>query len=182
MSNWQDEQCFQAFTSKASTVSKYCADVIESSNSAWGPHLGWKATPLLLEEVLKEPILAQVHERFPIANAGVLTMPAHRSYLWHRDGDRGVSINMLISCDHPSFCLFGKAIDVNNVDFKEIKYQAETLYLFNTQWPHSVYNFEKDRYLFSIEFAQSKKELSYQQVLTWLKTQGLVRSAEPSMP
>ena len=180
MSHWPAEQCYQPFAIKSTSLVNYCEDVIHSSESLWGQHMGWKASPLSMTNILKEPVLAQVHERFPIANAGILTMPPHRSYFWHTDETRGVSINMLLTGEHTSHCLFGQRVDNQNIDFIELKYQPNTFYLFNTQWPHSVYNFDKHRFLFSIEFVQPKSELNYQQVSKWMKEQLLIQTPPTS--
>ena len=91
----------------------------------------------------------------------------NRSYLWHVDEKRGLSINMLLSFDHVSHSVFG---DFGNrptkeqVQITELKYKKDTFYIFNTQRPHTVFNFEQSRYLFTVEFVKPKTELVYNQV------------------
>jgi hypothetical protein len=67
-------------------------------------------------------------------------------------------------------CLFKVDSDQNVFKIDELKYKPSTYYLFNTQVPHTVYNFETTRYLMSIEFAKDKDELSFENLLTDIRT------------
>jgi hypothetical protein len=59
-----------------------------------------------------------------------------------------------------------------------LRYQPHTLYLFNNQWVHTVFNMAQPRYLFSVEFAQTKTQLSYRQLLAWAQQAQLVDPAQ----
>ena len=52
-----------------------------------------------------------------------------------------------------------------HVDYQEdiikLEYELNKMYLFNPQMPHTVINFEKPREMFSLNFKQNKKELTY---------------------
>lgn len=177
MSSFDSRRCYTALKESAQELAQYCLQSILSQDAYWGKAFGWDATPTPMPEVLAHPVLAQIHQRFPIMQAGVLRLGPHRSYSWHLDQDRGASINMLLSAHQNSHCWFGKRMtDPRQVELLELEYQPHTLYLFNTQWPHSVFNFNQERYLFSLEFEQSKESLSYKQLFTWLQQEQLLES------
>jgi hypothetical protein len=72
---------------------------------------------------------------------------------------------MLLTPNTRSFCAFG--VDPNELVFKieELKYKPNTYYLFNTQSPHTVYNFEATRYLLSVEFVKDRDQLSFEDLV-----------------
>ena len=65
----------------------------------------------------------------------------------------------------------GKTLEHGNVTdkFIEMKYDPHTYYLFNTQIPHTVYNFKGTRYLLSVDFEEDKTKLTYKQLLKEMK-------------
>jgi phage anti-repressor protein len=77
---------------------------------------------------------------------------------------------MLLTPNTRSFCAFG--VDSDQLVFKieELKYKPNTYYLFNTQVPHTVYNFETTRYLLSVEFAKDRDQLSFNDLLKDIQT------------
>jgi phage anti-repressor protein len=77
---------------------------------------------------------------------------------------------MLLTPNTRSFCAF--SVDADQLVFKieELKYKPNTYYLFNTQVPHTVYNFETTRYLLSVEFAKDRDELSFNDLLKDIQT------------
>ena len=99
--------------------------------------------------------------------AGILKLDPYTCYDWHTDTRRGVGINMLLTTNQRSFCVFTENKNNEDVVFKidELAYKPITYYLFNTQMPHTVYNFETTRYLLSIEFAKNKEQLTYDDLL-----------------
>jgi hypothetical protein len=120
----------------------------------------------------KEPLLSKIDQRFKIKNCGIIYMQPFTCYNWHTDVSRGVCINWLI--DHTnSYTLFGRPKDDLNLDIIRVPYESNRFFLFNNQIPHSVTNFEGDRYLFTTEFEQEKDDLSYEEVYTWCKNEGL---------
>jgi hypothetical protein len=52
---------------------------------------------------------------------------------------------------------------VNNI--QELKYEPKTYYALNVQNYHSVINFEKPRYMFSLEFDEDKNILTFDQLI-----------------
>ena len=88
---------------------------------------------------------------------GLLRIPPNSIYDWHKDEYRLSAVNMLIKHDH-SHSLFAKSRDNYYINITELSYQPYTYYLFNNQQYHSVLNFNKPRYLFSLYF---DKELDY---------------------
>lgn len=117
---------------------------------------------------LQEPILASIHNRYPIRRAGFLKISSFRCYDWHTDVSRGLAVNCVMSPTAKSVCLFGSSLNKAQLKFVELDYRENTFYLFNTQIPHMVINWETDRYLFSVEFEQDQESLTYQTVKNWL--------------
>lgn len=129
----------------------------------WINVFGFDAIKVKKQIWIKESILKIVDEKFPIFDCGILRVNRNSTYNWHIDDERGVCINMLLSFDHLSRCLFsdnGKLVTLN--------YKKNKFYLFNNQKLHMVENFQKPRYLFSIEFVAKKDELAYDTVYDWM--------------
>jgi hypothetical protein len=97
--------------------------------------------------------------------AGILKLDPYICYDWHTDTRRGVGINMLLTPEARSICAFAPNKEGAVFKIEELKYKPSTYYLFNTQVPHTVYNFETTRYLLSIEFAKDKEQLTYEKLL-----------------
>ena len=68
--------------------------------------------------------------------------------------------------DGLSHCIFTDDKDAKVGEFKELKYQANTYYVFNTQVSHMVLNFDNPRMLLTIEFVEDKDMLSYDDLLS----------------
>jgi len=166
--------CYSALKQKSSVVVDHCQKIIENENAIWYPYIGWDVNLVPRDLLLEEPILAKINEKFTINRAAVLKSDPYQNYEWHTDQYRGVCINMLLSHDHTSHCLFGVKKDETNVYFHELKYEPSTFYLFNNQFPHSVINFDKPRYLFSLEFADTADNLLYPEIYKWLKREDLI--------
>ena len=140
-------------------------------------YFNFDASVLGREEWLNNPALAQINQEFPIKQAGILKMDPHRGYDWHTDTERQLAINMVLptvqSTKHPSETLFsldqGQAMQYS---FHRMSYQPGSLYLFNTQVPHTVINFALPRYLFSVEFLASDYT-TYQNVRDYCLSNGL---------
>lgn len=169
------KHCYMELQNKPSALEKHCTDIINNPETSWQMHIGWHATLFPIELALAEPVLQQIHAEFPINRAAILKSPPKHNYLWHVDDDRGVTVNMLLSHSHHSHCLFGQPVNSDNFKFLELNYQPNTLYVFNTRFPHSVINFDGYRYLFSLEFRANKDQLSYPKFCVWAEKQGLFR-------
>ena len=151
---------------KAPDLAMFCAQVA-FVNKLWIPTIGWEGTSVPMIQVLREPVLKEIHSEFPIARSGILRMEPYQAYHWHTDETRGVSINMLLSAHNTSHCLFGTPKNDDNMYFTELKYTPNTLYLFDTQTLHTIINFETPRYLFSVEFEDSVDKLVYNDIYEW---------------
>jgi len=148
----KSENCYASLKEKSSVVVDYCKKIIENKDLLWYSYFGFNINLVPRKIVLQEPVLAKINEKFAINRAAVVMMEPYQNYLWHSDLYRDACINMLLSCDHTSHCLFGIKKDEQSFYFHELKYAPSTFYIFNNKFQHSVINFEQKRYLFSIEF------------------------------
>ncbi|NDB58496.1 hypothetical protein EB001_08630 [bacterium] len=139
------------------------------SPSEWLPYYNFDAKQLPHELIYQDEFFRWLSQRYSFI-AGVLRLDPYTCYNWHTDTRRGVGINMLLTPNTRSFCTF--ALDADQLVFKieELKYKPNTYYLFNTQVPHTVYNFETTRYLMSVEFAKDRDELSFNDLLKDIQT------------
>ena len=126
----------------------------------WLPYYHFGARLVPPEVLHKDGFFKWLSQRYNFI-AGILKYDPYTCYDWHTDTNRGVGINMLLTPNTRSFCAFKFDVDQIVSPIQELKYKPNTYYLFNTQVPHTVYNFEATRYLFSIEFAKNKDELSF---------------------
>jgi hypothetical protein len=134
---------------------------------------GFQTHPVEKKYWIKEPVLSQIHNQFPIEKCGIMKMLPYTSYDWHTDETRGVCINWLI--EHTdSHCLFGEKIDDYNLNIIRIPYESNKFFLFNNQILHTVTNFEGNRYVFTIVFEKQKDDLCYKTVYNWCKEQDLL--------
>jgi len=132
----------------------------------YNEYLGWDIAPLPLDLIQVEPVLSYINSKFSITNIGVLRMPPNRCYDWHQDDVRGVSVNMLLSsADNHSHCLFSRGwVNSDQIEIDELVYLPKKLYLFNTQISHTVINFNKPRYMFSVQFEKDKTNLTFDDI------------------
>ena len=49
------------------------------------------------------------------------------------------------------------------------QYNPKEYHFFNTQVPHAVFNFDKPRYLFTLEFVKDKNEFGHKDLIEILK-------------
>ena len=129
---------------------------------AWQDYYNFQTVAAPEEIVSKDPQLVKLFATYPFI-AGIIKLTPNTCYDWHVDTRRGVSINMLLSANDHSHCLFAEAEGVQ-FPFKELKYKPETYYIFNNQVRHAVLNFGVDRYLFTIEFNAPKEQLPFNQL------------------
>lgn len=134
------------------------------SPSEWMPYYNFDAKQLPHELIYQDEFFRWLSQRYSFI-AGVLRLDPYTCYNWHTDTRRGVGVNMLLTPNTRSFCAF--SVDADQLVFKieELKYKPNTYYLFNTQVPHTVYNFETTRYLMSVEFAKDRDELSFEDLV-----------------
>jgi hypothetical protein len=95
-------------------------------------------------------------------------MPPNTTYNWHVDSDRKVGLNMLLQ-DGQSHCLFATEDFGVRCVVEELQYQPNSYYVFNTQVPHMVLNLEQPRYLFSLEFLDKDRGLTFDELCENIK-------------
>lgn len=151
-----------------STIAKQLVDEAHSS-SDWINYYNFKAKLVPHEILFQDEFFKWLIKRYDFI-AGILRLDPYTCYNWHTDTRRGVGINMLLTPHSRSFCAF--APDTSDQVFKiqELKYKPSTYYIFNTQVPHTVYNFETTRYLMSVEFAKETEELSFEDLLVDIRS------------
>lgn len=148
---------------KKSTIVKDLED-FAFSPSDWLPYYNFDAKRIPPEIVFQDDFFIWLSHRYSFV-AGILKLDPYVCYDWHTDTRRGVGINMLLTPETRSNCVFKVDSDQNVFKIDELKYKPGTYYLFNTQVSHTVYNFETTRYLMSIEFAKDKDELSFEELV-----------------
>jgi hypothetical protein len=146
-----------------STIYKQLQD-FAFSPSEWVDYFNFKAKLVPPEILFKDDFFKWLVKRYDFI-AGILKLDPYTCYDWHTDTRRGVGINMLLTPNARSFCVFAPDRDEEVFKIEELSYKPNTYYIFNTQVEHTVYNFETTRYLLSIEFAKEKHKLKFEDVL-----------------
>lgn len=136
-------------------------------SGSWTKYHNFDAIQVPFDLAFGDPVLYMLGMQHKLA-VGILRLDPYTTYDWHVDGRRGVCVNMLLN-DVKSHCLFEVEKDEATRSFLELKYAPKTYYVFNNQVPHMVTNFGQSRYLMSVEFAEGKDELSYEQLLGEVK-------------
>jgi hypothetical protein len=144
----------------------------ETENYRIGVYYGFPAIEIKKRIWMQEPILNIVNKKFPIMLCGIIKVDANSMYDWHVDTDRGASINMLLSCDHYSKCLF--FYKKNEV---ELKYKPNKFYIFNNQILHKVENFDQPRYMFTLQFKGHKNTMTYKKLYEWMYSNNFLNPA-----
>lgn len=137
--------------------------IYETPKDAWQPYYNFMALQVPQEILDQEPFLVALAGKRKF-HAGLLRMDPHTCYNWHVDTDRHVSLNMLVLDDGASKCIFCAGEFGVVMPITELKYKEFTYYVFNTKIPHTVYNFTEPRYLFSLEFLDEDKGLTYDEL------------------
>lgn len=133
----------------------------------WQDYYNFKATQVPDEILAKDPVLVDLFHKHPFVG-GIVRLDPHVCYDWHIDTRRGVGVNMLLNFEGTSHCLFTHD-EGAQLKFKELYYAPNKYFLFNTQVRHTVINFGEPRYLFTIEFAENKDHLSFEDLLAQMK-------------
>ena len=134
----------------------------------WVQYYNFVASPVPHEILRLDSFLVNLAHKRKF-HAGVLRLDPNTCYNWHTDTDRKVGINMLLSDDGYSQCLFLN--DEPGVVFKtqELKYKPDTYYVFNTQASHMVLNTTEPRYMFSLEFLEEDQGLTFDELCKDIK-------------
>ena len=141
-------------------------DLIDLINNPdpWVSYYYFNIKPVANDFLSKDPFFQWLNGRYQF-QTGILRSDPYTCYDWHVDTVRKVSINMLINSDLRSVCVFSKNKQQTVFDIEELKYQQNIYYIFNTQIPHTIYNFEDTRYLLSVEFLKDSANLSFNHVM-----------------
>lgn len=135
-------------------------NLIINNDDEWVKYFNFDAKPVSADVMRKDPFLKWLGTRYNFIG-GVLKVPAFTEYSWHTDTNRGAGINILLQHSN-SVVMFTENEDLLVKDIVPMSYKLNRFYLFNTQIPHSVINFNGNRYLFTIEFDKDKDSLSYE--------------------
>jgi len=139
-----------------------------TNSHSWEQYYNFMAVPVPREILRLDSFMVSLAKKRTF-HAGVLKMEPNTCYNWHTDTDRKTGLNMLLSDDGNSRCVF--LAGEPGVVFKtqELKYKPDTYYVFNTQIPHAVLNTEKPRYLFSVEFLEKDRGLTFDELCEDIK-------------
>ena len=147
-------------------TSKICFRLMEliymTPENKWAPYYNFMALQVPAEILDEEPLLVELAKKRKF-HAGLLRMDPNTCYNWHVDTDRQASLNMLVLDDGNRKCIFAREYGIV-MPITELKYKEFTYYAFNTQIPHTVYNFSEPRYLFSLEFLDEDRGLTYDEL------------------
>lgn len=131
-----------------------------SNPEDWIQYYSFDTLPVPGAILMKDPLLDWLHRRHPFT-AGILSMKPHSYYNWHTDSRRGVCLNMIVGQGGHHHSMFSDGDNLTG-NFTELKYEPGVYYIFDNQVRHTVYNFDKPRWLFSTEFAEDKDSLTFE--------------------
>ena len=104
---------------------------------------------------LREHVLPRTPQGQWETVAHIFLMEPYTHYTMHTDSNRGCSINLLINPEAASVCYFKSSEETKFMhSICELKYQANTYYLFNSGEPHAITNLGQRRYLLSLTLAR----------------------------
>lgn len=148
---------------KKSQITFHLMDLIHKTGKHdWMPYYNFMAILVPWHILDQDPLFVALAKKRKF-QAGILRMDPNTCYNWHVDTDRNVSLNMLILDDGNSKCIFSPKYELVT-PISELKYKESTYYILNTQVPHIVFNFSEPRYLFSLEFLEEDKGLTYDEL------------------
>ncbi len=165
------DQYYKKFKITSTIISSLSDSLIQ--NDVWERNYGLDTCIISDKIWCKEPLLATLDNRFPIDFGFLIRIPPNTVYNWHLDGVRAAGVNLKLTQDTHSHTLFGEPLDDWNDKFVELEYDNNNFYLLNTQHRHCVVNFDKYRYMFSVQFAQTKEHITYQEIYEWCSLKGL---------
>lgn len=142
------------------------------STPSWAPMASlesdWDAGISLPDSLfLGDPFLSWLYTQRPFSS-GILRMAPWTNYTWHRDVERGCSLNLLLSDPLKSRCLFRHSPNEQRHHMYHIlnlPYDTTNYFCLNTQIEHSVFNWEEDRFVFTLHFEQGIAEFNYMDLL-----------------
>jgi hypothetical protein len=115
----------------------------------------------------QDPFLVWLRSKVPFTG-GILRMAPWTTYAWHRDYQRGCSLNLLLSDITASKCLFrhSPSAQIHGM-FRtvEVLYSQTQYMCLNTQIEHSVFNWSQERFILTLHFLQTLEEFTYKDLL-----------------
>jgi hypothetical protein len=138
----------------------------------WHKHYNFDVAPVSPTLLEQDPVMRLLMSKYAFV-AAVARMPENTCYNWHVDTVRQTGINMLLEDGGDSRCLFTKSAADVSFPFVELQYVPHTYYAFNTQVPHTVHNFAKPRYLFTLEFFDKDSALTFADLCAALRANSL---------
>ena len=144
------------------------AHALNALQESWVTYYNFSALPAPHEILITDPFLLKLAGKRKL-RGGILRLEPDTCYDWHVDTDRKVGLNMLLSDDGGSRCLFLDGEPGLVFKVQELKYRPAAYYVFNTQVPHAVLNTTKPRYLFSLEFLEEDRGLTFDELCEDLK-------------
>lgn len=160
---------------KKSEILEDIQSIIQDEND-WQPYYNFMAKQIPDEVVQKDSFLKALYAKEPFM-AGITKMNPATVYDWHTDSRRGVTINMLVDA---GFCMTLYTTSEPNYvrPIRPVEYKPEHYHLFNTQIPHSVLNFDRPRYLFTIEFQKDRESFGVKELMDVLAELGVAEDKE----
>lgn len=154
-----------------STISSNKLLEVVHGTSPWIDYDEFKLKQVPLTMLDSDSFIKWLCENYEIGFA-ILKIRANSCYPWHTDNSRLTAVNMLLTPDVHSHTLFNTTHTSGNYTcgIQELVYEPDTLYAFNTTIPHTVFNFEADRYLLSSEFMGKDMKISHEQLIKDIKT------------
>lgn len=124
--------------------------MIQQPEHLWEEYFNFRAIQVPHKIWSREPLFAFLGANYNF-RVGIVKMLPEHFYQWHVDSKRKVSINMLLTGKDTSYCVFKDHDEVNG-PVTRLPYVANSMYLFNTQEEHCVFNGRGERFLLTVEF------------------------------
>ncbi len=170
------KDCFSKLTVK-STIRKDLLEFCKSDDNWIDPKVGTFLQKKPSQSLIfSDPLLKHICKN-SISDHGfdqcvnIFMIMPWTHYMLHTDISRSTSINLLIN-DHSDSISYFKVTEPYNklhIGIKELTYEQDTYYLFNSKIPHAVTNRDSARYLLSITLKDD-----YPTMLEYLKDQNFL--------
>lgn len=144
---------FYKCNTKSDLVDYMLNKIKHSKEDDWNNVLEMNLFSLNINDFNLEPKLIQLINEFDChKKLSLFRYKPNFCYQWHIDSIRNCALNLqIIGSD--SFCVFGNFQELrkfNNI--QKLHYEPNTYYLLNVSKFHTVFNFDKERYILSIGF------------------------------
>lgn len=160
------KDCFKEIVVK-STIRKELLELCENGSDWVDPVIGtfFQKHPSK-DLIFKDSFLKHICDNFVAEDTfnkcvNIFMLKPWTHYLLHKDLYRPSSINLLIN-DYSDSISYFQTSDLYNkmhMDIKELKYEPDTFYLFNSKLPHAVTNKDNPRYMLSISLNEKFEDM-----------------------